>query len=414
MTLSSTLRLTVELPASKSISARALVIKALAESSCELRNLSDCDDTKAVIRAFTPDEAQPSTSEPRLVDIGAAGTAMRFLTAFYATREGKETILTGTERMQHRPIRLLVEALRTLGADIAYEGEEGYPPLRIRGRKLKGGEVRIPADVSSQYISALLMVGPTLTNGLVLHLEGEIASRPYILMTLKLMEQFGAKATFEDHTITILPQPYKRTEPYLVEPDWSAASYWYELVALAPDAGARVVLPHLAQDSVQGDSVCAKLFTAFGVQTQFTSEGAVLTKGSLLAASSETVLIDFADCPDLAQTFVVTAALLDVPFTFSGLKSLKIKETDRVAALIAELTKLGYIVEDAGDGVMTYRRERCTAEAVPSIKTYEDHRMAMAFAPASYRFPALEILNPEVVSKSYPSFWKDIDQLKTK
>lgn len=392
----------VVLPTSKSISARALIIRALADAPCMLSGLSDCDDTQAVIRALG--------SSDETVDIGAAGTAMRFLTAFYATREGETHLLTGTVRMKQRPIGILVDALRQLGADIEYAEAEGFPPLIIRGRRLKGGVVRIAADVSSQYISALLMLGPTLADGLVLHLEGKVASRPYILMTLRLMEQFGAETAFDGQTITVRPGGYRRTAPFAVEPDWSAASYWFELVALSPDPAARVVLPGLTARSLQGDSVCAQHFVHLGVATTFTSEGAVLTKAPTPA--DDVLRIDFSDCPDLAQTFVVTAALQGRPFCFDGLESLKIKETDRMAALIAELAKLGITILETAPGQLSYGGDASIApSAAPSIATYADHRMAMAFAPAAYAHPGLNIENPEVISKSYPSFWRDLPML---
>lgn len=413
----------VVLPTSKSISARALIIRALADAPCPLAGLSDCDDTQAVIRALG--------SSAEVVDIGAAGTAMRFLTAYYASRDGETHILTGTARMKQRPIGILVDALRQLGADIDYAEAEGCPPLIVRGRRLRGGSVTIAADVSSQYISALLMLGPTLAEGLELHLEGEIASRPYILMTLRLMEQFGAEAAFDGQTIRVRPGGYRRTAPFTVEPDWSAASYWFELVALSPDSAACVVLPGLTAQSLQGDSVCAAHFAHLGVATAFTSDGAVLTKAPApLTTSPDDVLrIDFVDCPDLAQTFVVTAALEGRPFCFDGLKSLRIKETDRIAALIAELAKLGITIVETAPGQLSFSGTASSAPSssssaqnaepsasspstsAPTIATYADHRMAMAFAPAAYVHPGLVIEHPEVVSKSYPAFWRDLPTL---
>lgn len=403
------LRTTVALPTSKSISARALIVNALAATPCALLGLSDCDDTKAVLRAL--DE------NARTIDIGAAGTAMRFLAAYYCTCEGETHLLTGTERMKHRPIGILVDALRRLGADIEYAGEAGFPPLLIRGRKLRGGHITVKASVSSQYISALLMLGPTFSEGLHLTLEGEIASRPYILMTLRLMEQFGAETEFVGQDIRVRPGRYSRTAPYSVEPDWSAASYWYEMVALSPDADARVVLPGLRAESLQGDSICAEYFTHLGVHTEFTAEGAVLTKASVpamptSAPATSVATLDFCNCPDLAQTFVVTAAMQNRPFRFTGLKSLKIKETDRVAALIAEAAKLGKTLYESADGELAYdgpkAEEQGSGGAPLSIATYEDHRMAMAFAPAAYLHDGLTIEHPEVVSKSYPGFWDDL------
>lgn len=391
----------VVLPTSKSISARALIVNALAEVPCMMAFLSDCDDTETMLRALDGDT--------ELVDVGAAGTAMRFLTAYYSTRVGEEHLLTGTERMKHRPIGILVEALRQLGADIEYAGEPGFPPLRIRGRKLQGGPLSVKADVSSQYISALLMLGPLLEQGLELHLEGTIASRPYIEMTLRLMEQFGAVTAFEGSTINVRPGRYWRLEPMVIEPDWSAASYWFELVALSPDPEAHVLLTGLTPQSLQGDSICAEYFTHLGVETTFTSEGALLTKVSASAKDAAPLLLDFSSCPDLAQTFVVTAALQNRPFRFTGLQSLKIKETDRIAALMAEAAKLGKTLYESAEGELVYdgptAAEQGSAAATISISTYEDHRMAMAFAPVAYLFPNLRIEHPEVVSKSYPNFW---------
>lgn len=391
----------IALPTSKSISARALVINTLAGGSCELQNLSPSDDTRVLAAALA--------NRPQTVDIGAAGTAMRFSTAYFASCPGEEHILTGTERMQHRPIRILVDALRALGADIEYLREEGFPPLLIRGRKLQGGAVTVPADISSQYISALMMVAPTFENGLRLQLEGKIASRPYIEMTMGLMKAFGATADFTDHTITIPHADYHRTTPFAIERDWSAASYWYEIVALSPDATISVNLPGLVADSLQGDSCCAERFVPLGVKTTFTAEGAVLTKEP--HDSEDTLRYDFSACPDLAQTFVVTAALQNRPFEFIGLESLKIKETNRVAALMTELTKLGYLLEEPCEGALSYHLHRRPAEDAPSIATYEDHRMAMAFAPAVALYPSLHIEHPEVVSKSYPAFWEDFSSL---
>ena len=391
---------TVSLPASKSISARAMIIAALAGQT-QLENLSDCDDTQVLRRAL-----RKRTPE---IDIHAAGTAMRFGTAFFAVTPG-EHVLTGTARMQQRPIRLLVDALRALGADIEYAGNEGFPPLRIRGRQLEGGEVNIPAHVSSQYISALLLVAPALKRGLTLRLEGEVVSTPYIDMTLNLMRFFGAQANWRDgHTIEVRPVPYESGHTFRVEPDWSAASYWYELVALSPDAGARVELPGLLPQSVQGDSVVSSLFAPLGVATEFTSTGITLTKQP---AAGE-LLSDFTRCPDLAQTLVTTCALLNRPFHFTGLQSLKIKETDRIVALQNELAKLGRRVE-ANDREMWYDGTTCAPIPHPSIATYDDHRMAMALAPCAFAFPGLGVEHPEVVCKSYPAFWHDLESLGAK
>lgn len=394
----------VDLPTSKSISARALIVNALADAPCALQGLSECDDTQAVIRALAHND--------KTIDIGAAGTAMRFLSAFYSTRAGEVHLLTGTERMKHRPIGILVDALRQLGADIEYAGEPGFPPLLIRGRLLRGGRLSIKAGVSSQYISALLMIGPTLEQGLELQLEGIIASRPYIEMTLRLMEQFGASTSFEGQTITVRPGRYVRTAPFAVEPDWSAASYWFELVALSPAPDANVLLAGLTPQSLQGDSICADYFKYLGVETSFSPEGALLTKAAASAKDDAPLHLDFSSCPDLAQTFVITAALQNRPFRFTGLQSLKIKETDRIAALMAEAAKLGKRLYKSAEGELAYdgsaAAEWGSGAAPISIATYEDHRMAMAFAPAAYLFPNLHIEHPEVVSKSYPNYWSDL------
>lgn len=399
------LRAVVTLPSSKSLSARALILNALSGSSDLPEGLSDCDDTRAVIAALC--------DNPEVVDIGAAGTAMRFLTAFYATREGENHLLTGTGRMCQRPIRLLVDALRALGADIRYEGEEGFPPLRIRGRRLRGGEVGLSAEVSSQYVSALLMIAPTLRLGLRLSLEGEIASAPYIAMTLRQMSAFGAEVHREGAAIVVAPKPYVRPEACFIEPDWSAASYWYEMVALSSDADARVLLRGLRRESAQGDAACRELFAPLGVHTEFTAEGAVLTR--CLPAVGGVYRVDFADTPDLAQAVVVTCAMQRRAFHFVGLKSLKIKETDRIAALTAELGKYGVVLTEPAEGELAFRPSAVGDGVSPatavSIATYDDHRMAMAFAPTALCVSDVRIENPEVVSKSYPRFWDDLRSL---
>lgn len=398
---------TISLPTSKSISARALTISALTGGT-QPQGLSDCDDTHALQAAIA--------HRPAIIDIGAAGTAMRFGTALFACTPG-EHVLTGSPRMLERPIGLLVDALRSLGADITYEGTEGFPPLRVKGHPLKGGHTTIPASMSSQYISALLMIAPTMTEGLTLTLEGEIASRPYIDMTLAIMKAYGAQAdwTAEGQAIRVAAGGYRPTE-WTVEPDWSAASYWYEMVALSDDAEACICLKGLRAESLQGDSCISQIFIPLGVKTTFTDEGAVLTK----TAAVESLDFDFTHCPDLAQTVVATCAMMGVAFHFNGLKSLKIKETDRIVALQTELRKLG--VEVAADNEsMTLTTDAAalfksrlrleTAQASTPIATYADHRMALAFAPCAYRFPGLAIAHPEVVSKSYPAFWADLKRV---
>lgn len=392
---------TINLPASKSISNRVLMIHALAGGDTLPDNLSDCDDTEVIIRALA--------AIPYEIDIKAAGTAMRFMTAYLSVTEGKH-LLTGTDRMKRRPIAPLVNALRYLGADIRYAGETGFPPLIINGKTLEGGRLEVPGNISSQYISALLMIGPALKEGLELHLMGEIISRPYIDLTLWTMQEFGAEAEWTDmDIITVRPQVYK-SHPYLIENDWSASSYWYEMLALQGASGSSIKLKGLTDGSKQGDSVVKYLFSLLGVKTTFDNkeEGqpttVTLTRHRCLLPRLD---YDFTGSPDLAQTFVVTCALLDIPFTFTGLASLKIKETDRIEALKAEMKKLGYLIKDENNNTLRWEGEHCTPSLQP-IDTYEDHRMALAFAPAACRFPGLRINNPGVVSKSYPHYWDDL------
>lgn len=387
-------RASVQLPASKSISNRALILNALSYSPYDIQNLSDCDDTEVMVKALN--------SDSRDFDIKAAGTAMRFLTAFLSKIVGEWTI-TGTERMKNRPIKLLVDALNSLGARIEYMEKEGYPPLRIFGSALQGGEISLAGGVSSQYISALLMIAPLMENGLTLHLEGNIISRPYINLTLQLMEQFGVKATWNGQTIKILPQEYKPIR-FTVESDWSAASYWYTIMALSKNA--EIELLGLFKNSLQGDAAGAKLFAQLGVGTTFTDRGVMLKYNGNV---TKKLIYNFVNEPDLAQTFVVTCVLLNIPFRFTGLQSLKIKETDRIEALKTELRKLGYLLTDSNDSILEWNGERCEPEADPIIATYEDHRMAMAFAPAALVLPkGLKVADPEVVTKSYPAYWEDL------
>ncbi len=396
-----TLQAHIQLPASKSISNRVLILHALSGGATRPDNLSDCDDTHVMIRALD----HPSDT----VDIGAAGTAMRFLTAYFSVTPGVR-ILTGTPRMRQRPIGILVEALRSLGARIEYVGQEGFPPLRITGTRLDGREVSLAGHVSSQYISALLMIGPTLPQGLTLHLTGNIISRPYIDLTLRLMADFGTFAEWTSaDTIRVRPGAY-RDRPFRVESDWSAASYWYEMTALLSTKQdtplqPEVILPGLLEGSYQGDSQGASLFARLGVKTDYTSQGVILHPDGAPATRLEADLVSI---PDLAQTFVVTCCLLEVPFRFTGLQSLKIKETDRLSALVAELRKLGYVLRCEQESILSWEGERCPAQPNPVINTYEDHRMAMAFAPACIRVPGLRIAEPGVVSKSYPGFWEDL------
>lgn len=391
----------IQLPASKSISNRALMIHALSTDSVLPDNLSDCDDTEVMVRALR--------DMPAEIDIKAAGTAMRFMTAYLCVTPG-EYVLTGTERMKQRPIRILVNALRYLGADITYMEEDGFPPLRIRGRQIAGGHLEIPGSVSSQYISALLLIGPVLRDGLTLRMTGEIVSRPYIDLTLCTMREFGARADWTDvDTITVRPSTYIG-KPYIIENDWSASSYWYEMMAFTADSEAETLLEGLMDGSRQGDSVVKYIFSLLGVKTQFAStEAGVPTAVKLKCHPSMLPRLDydFVNSPDLAQTLVVTCCGMGIPFRFTGLASLRIKETDRIAALKRELGKMGFVLTDEGDDVLVWTGERCepTGEAVD---TYEDHRMAMALAPMAIKLGHVDMNHPEVVSKSYPHFWDDL------
>lgn len=415
----------VALPASKSVSNRALLLQALClEKRCAIANLAACDDTDHMLQGIEAKRAGAS-----LIDIGATGTAMRFLTAYLSITEG-ETVITGSERMQQRPIGTLVEALRTLGADITYINKEGYPPLRICGKRLQGGTLEIEAGISSQYISALLMVAPCLTDGLTLRLKGDIASRTYIELTLDLMCKYGATAEWtDDHTISVAPGQYEDT-PLTVEGDWSAASYWYEMAAIAAHRGHEVdiTLPALIPDSRQGDRVVAQLFEPLGIRTEYSKEGArivaspnpsqggvtgetTMPESPLHGRGREEAFIDFTHCPDIAQTLAVTYCLLGIPYIFKGIHSLRIKETDRVAALIAELRKLGFVLRAEGDERLLWDGTRCEPETCPVIATYDDHRMAMAFAPATLCYEGLTIEHPEVVTKSYPTFWEELKKI---
>lgn len=385
----------VQLPASKSICNRALILNALSYSPYEIQNLSDCDDTDVMVKALNSNDSH--------FDVKAAGTAMRFLTAFLSKVVGEWTI-TGTERMKNRPIRILVDALNAVGAKIEYLEKEGFPPLRIMGSALQGGEISLDGGVSSQYISALLMIAPLMEKGLTLHLQGKVISKPYIHLTLQLMKQYGVESEWVGSTIKVAPQSY-RPSPYTVESDWSAASYWYEMMALSQQA--EIELKGLFKESLQGDAAGAKLFAQLGVATDYKAGGVVLRKNGNVC---QKLIYDFVNEPDLAQTFVTTCAFMDIPFRFTGLQSLKIKETDRIEALKCELRKLGYVLTDTNGSILEWNGERCEPEAHPVITTYEDHRMAMAFAPASLvRKEGIEIAHPEVVSKSYPHFWENLE-----
>lgn len=386
----------IPLPSSKSESNRILIINALAGGASRLSNLSEARDTKTMIRLLA--------SEDQVLDVGDAGTTMRFLTAYVAAK-GLEKVLTGTARMQERPVQLLVDALRKLGATIEYQKEEGYPPIHIEGFKEQlTDQLSIRGDISSQYISALLMIAPSLPQGLTLELTGTINSRPYIDMTLALLKQFGISSKVQGNTISIAHQNYVPAS-YAVESDWSGASYWYSIVALAEKG--KIKLKGLKKDSLQGDSEVAHIMKQLGVNTSYEGDGIVLEK----SAHKESLFIDFSTCPDLAQTIAVVCAVKGVACKMIGLQTLRIKETDRIAALQKELAKIGASLEET-----VYDQEWHLTPSVDQswktknilFHTYEDHRMAMAFAPLATLAP-IQIEDPTVVEKSYPQYWKDLE-----
>jgi len=382
-------QITIPLPSSKSESNRVLIIDALTDGKNHISNLAEARDTQTMIRLLTED--------PEVLDVLDAGTTMRFLTA-YAALTNRNKILTGTPRMCERPIGILVDALRTIGADIEYQKHEGYPPLQTRSfEKQLSNKVTIRGDVSSQYISALLMLAPTLPEGLELELTGKIGSRTYIEMTLQLMKQFGVEASWEDQTITVLPQQYQPTA-YAVESDWSGASYWFSLLACADEG--ELLLKGLKSESLQGDAKIVDIMDGLGVHSEFNNEGVLLTKKEVTGLSR----FDFTHCPDLAQTVAVTCAILGEKSTFTGLESLRIKETDRILALQNELAKFNAQLVEGDNGEFHLIPSSGIPEEV-FIHTYDDHRMAMAFMPLATK-AKVTFEDGEVVNKSYPSFWK--------
>lgn len=391
--------LEIKLPASKSISNRVLLLNALSYSPYDPNNLSDCDDTRALLNVLD--------SNDRHFDVGGAGTAMRFLTAFLAKTMGEWT-LTGSERMKKRPIKVLVDALNAIGGKIEYMGEEGFPPLRIFGSALQGGELELDGGVSSQYISALMMIAPYMEKGLHLTLTGEIVSKDYLYMTQELMEQFGIKVHMALPQIDIEPQDY-RPIPYTIESDWSAASYWYETLCVR--GSGELFLPYLRKDSLQGDSKVALIFERLGVTTIYKKNGVLLSANGHYPKKE--FVYNFIGQPDLAQSVVVACCLRNIPFRFSGLQTLKIKETDRIAALINECKKLGYVLTESEEGLLAWDGTRTDCAYEQGIDTYDDHRMAMAFTPAQLVYEHLTINHPEVVSKSYPQFWEHWKQYTT-
>mgnify|MGYP000396505409 CR=1 FL=1 len=387
------IRATINLPASKSLSNRALIIRALSGENFNIENLSEAEDTKVLLKALSSNE--------KTIDVGAAGTAMRFLTAYFAVGN-EEKILTGNERMKQRPIAPLVDALKILGADIEYIEKVGFLPLRIKGEKLTGNKVEVDGTVSSQYLSALLMIAPVLPNGLTITIKGNLVSKPYVKMTIALMELFGVNAIWKENTIEIPKQKYSGNT-FSIEPDWSAVAFWYSVVALSKDA--EITLTGLQKNSLQGDSVLPELMKNFGVETEFIIKGITLTKSQITNRKSK-IKIDFTNFPDLAQNITVLAAALDMEIEFTGIENLRVKETDRISALQNELKKFGK--EFIKDG-RNYILEGEFAPSEQTVATYDDHRMVMAFAPLAIVCPNISLQNPETVKKSYPNFWEDLN-----
>jgi len=390
------IKATINLPSSKSISNRALIINALSYSPYPLLNLSDSDDTKVLSVALN--------SNNNKFDIGHAGTAMRFLTAFLAKIVG-EWEVTGSERMQQRPISILVDALNSLGAQIEYFKNEGFPPLKILGSRLIGKTIELDGSVSSQYISALLLIAPTIENGLTLRLKGEITSRSYIDLTLKLMAKFGIQYRWEENEITVPQQNYFPRD-FTVEADWSGASYWYEILSLCNSG--EILLKNLQLESLQGDANIADWFIQFGVKSIQKSDGVLLVKKENF--SPEKLIHDFIENPDVAQTMACLCVAKKIPFHFTGLKTLKIKETDRIFALQNELTKFGAKLTEPTEGELAWdgKLNSESKSKIPIIETYHDHRMALAFAPMAMASNCLQISDPMVITKSYPGFWDDL------
>ncbi len=389
----------IQITGSKSESNRLLLLQAL-YPKLHIENISNSDDSQLMTKALA------STSN--VIDIHHAGTAMRFLTAFFATQSGRTIELTGSQRMKERPIKILVDALNQLGAKISYKENEGYPPLIIQGQKLTKHQVNLKANVSSQYISALLLIASTLENGIELQLEGKITSVPYINMTLSLLKQIGVETAFVENIITV--KPLKKTiedsTSLVVESDWSSASYYYSIVALSA-IGTEIELSSYKQDSLQGDSSLAELYKAFGVETHFNTNAVTLKKVKIVNANT-VINFDLANSPDIAQTISVTAFALGLECNLTGLHTLKIKETDRLEALKAEIEKLSGNVRITNESL--HLAVSNTIKEHISIATYNDHRMAMAFAPLALRVPIV-IEDSGVVSKSYPTFWEDLKTL---
>lgn len=383
----------IELPGSKSISNRVLIIKALSAKPFQINQLSNADDTSVLSKALERNDI--------ITDVGPAGTAMRFLTAYYATQPG-EKVLTGSSRMKQRPIALLVDALRQLGAHITYLENEGFPPLHIEGRRLKGGEINIDGNVSSQFITALMLIAPTLPQALKIKIKGDPLSRPYILMTQNLMVRCGAQVEIADNVITVHPGRY-RSKEFTIERDWSSAAFWMSFAALSRKSD--ITLTGLTEDSIQGDKSAVELFEKLGLNCTFTEKGLRVQKNGK-APENETW--NFRNHPDLVPPAAFAAAGLRQNFSMSGLDNLRLKETDRIAALETELHKIGVSTETEGHSMNVKASDPHSPETY--FESYDDHRMVMAVAPMSMLFSEFQIENPMAVAKSYPGFWNQVEK----
>lgn len=394
----------IELPASKSESNRALMIKALSRESIFIQNLSDAEDTQILNKCVRFIETCGVSGIPMIIDAKNAGTVYRFVTAYLAIRQGK-WLLTGSERMQQRPIKELVDALHQLQADVKYVDNEGFPPLLINGKKLKGGSINLNSSISSQYITALLLVAPLMKDGLELNLHGKLISQPYVKMTLAIMRYFGVKVDYSSRCIKVNNQEYLSNE-FTVSPDWSAASYWYEMAALSDELD--LFIPELKKNSLQGDRVLPEIFEMLGVASEFTDDGLKLSKQAL---KTDYLEYNFIDCPDLAQAVIACCVGLGIEGAFNGLQSLRIKETDRIAKLNDEFQVFGYSLKEVESDLwkLIKNEEKPTFDEHHVFKTYDDHRMAMALAPLCFISKKMIIEEPEVVKKSYPKFWDDLE-----
>ncbi|MDR6966334.1 3-phosphoshikimate 1-carboxyvinyltransferase [Flavobacterium arsenatis] len=394
----------IKITGSKSETNRLLLLQAL-YPNITLENASNSDDSEVMSKALLQDsKSQLPTPKSQLIDIHHAGTAMRFLTAYFATQENREVIITGSARMKERPIKILVEALQQLGAEISYEENNGFPPIRIKGKKLSNSRVSLSSDISSQYISALLLIAPKLENGLKLTLEGKITSVPYIKMTLALLNEIGVETSFVENTITVNPLLTPNSKLLTVESDWSSASYFYSIVALS-ETGNQIKLSSYKKNSLQGDSALIEIYKNLGVETTFKNNTILLTKIENFHLPSSNFQLDLNDSPDIAQTIAVTCFGLGIGCHLTGLHTLKIKETDRLEALKTELTKLGATIYVTNNSLTLEASSQVNSNI--AIATYNDHRMAMAFAPLALKTDLI-INNAEVVSKSYPDFWEDL------